>query len=302
MGGIQGCRVFKIKGVRDLIEQFSPMQDFTLGDAMRLISPGFQAYEQLYIGNRQGERLTPSDAFSYLLDRKILRVGLKFKCPSCQLPFWRALDDAQTLLICDNCGNEFNAAPQLKDRSWAYRPSGLFGRGDKQEGGVPVALTLQQLETTLATHPITWLPAMNLSPLSVQIEKCETDFVLVSQDWRGRVKLVIGECKTNKNIEASDVQNLSKVADSFPADRFDVFLVFSKTGNFSDEEIDLCRAADSSNRRRTILLSARELEPYSIYEQAAKEFAINATAVSLEDMVEATGGIFFDPRGSGQRD
>ena len=137
---------------------------------------------------------------------------------------------------------------------------------------------------------------MTLQPITAQIAKCETDFVLLCQDWKGRLKLVMGECKANSEIDADDVRNLSKVADAFPTDRFDVFLVFSKTSNFKQEEIDCCRAANSINRARTILLSDRELEPYRVYERAVKEFSINDIAVSLEDMVEATRGIYFEPR------
>jgi hypothetical protein len=312
MGGIQGCRVFKIKGVRKLIEQFGPTQKFTRSNATMLIGdvdpvtgnpntnpvtgrPKFEAYEDLYIEARDKERLKPSDAFSYLLKRQVFHVGLELKCPTCQLDSWRAVDDVRTLLTCEYCGSEFNATPQLKDRDWAYRPSGLFGRADNQEGGVPVILTLQQLEATLRIYSLVWLPAISLTPLTAPIEKCETDFVLLCQDWRGRMKLVMGECKTNREIDADDVRNLSKVADAFP-DRFDVFLVFSKTGQFTPEEIERCRVADSGGRRRTILLSERELEPYFPYERAAKQFAINDVVVSLEDMVEATRGIYFEPR------
>jgi hypothetical protein len=304
MGGPQGCRVFKIKGVRTLIEKFGPAQHFTRSDAMRLIgnvdpvtnSANFSEYEHLHIEPRDKDRLTPQDAFSFLLKQRVFRVGLQLKCPSCQLEFWRPLDDVSTAITCEYCGKEFNCTPQLKDRDWAYRPSGLFGRGDNQEGGVPVALTLQQLEIALGDRPMLWLPGLNLRPLTANIDTCESDFVLLCQDYRGRVTLIMGECKTNKQIEADDVANLSKVADAFPSDRFDVFLVFSKTGEFTPEEVQRCRAADSGVRGRTILLSARELEPYFLYERAAKQFAINQTAVSPEDMVEATRGIYFEPR------
>ena len=187
----------------------------------------------------------------------MFRVGLQLQCPTCKLEFWRALDDVQTSITCEYCGKEFNVTPQLKDRDWAYRPSGLFGRGDKQEGGVPVALTLQQLDTTLR-GPILWLPALNLEPLTAEIEKCETDFVLLHQNWRGRVTLVMGECKTNMEIDEDDVRNLSKVADAFPTDRFDVFLVFSKAGEFTRMKSALPRCRfnntpenDSSIRKGT---------------------------------------------------
>jgi len=47
---------------------------------------------------------------------------------------------------------------------------------------------------------------------------------------------------------------------------------------------------------RLILLSDRELEPYFVYEWAGKEYVIDATAISLEDLVNATHQLYFDPK------
>jgi len=41
---------------------------------------------------------------------------------------------------------------------------------------------------------------MGLEPISASIVTCETDFALLCQDRRGRVSLVIGECKTHREI------------------------------------------------------------------------------------------------------
>jgi hypothetical protein len=304
MGGVQGCRVFKIRGVRNLIEDFAPTQSFMRSDALRRIGnvdpltgkADFSAYEHLYLEPRDKEALKPDDAFVYLLKQGVLRVGLNLRCNSCQLTFWRALDDVKTSVICDYCGRDFNVLPQLKDRDWAYRPSGLFGRADHQEGGIPVVLTLQQLDATMRSSAILSLPAMRLAPITANIENCETDFVLVCQDWHGRIELIIGECKANGEISEDDVRKLSKVADAFPIERFDVFIVFSKTGRFTPEEVARCRKADRPDRKRTVLLSERELEPFFPYETAAKEFAIHESCIRMENMVEATEGIYFEPR------
>jgi hypothetical protein len=72
--------------------------------------------------------------------------------------------------------------------------------------------------------------------------------------------------------------------------------VFSKTTRFSTEEVERCRAAQGQYQRRVILLSERELEPYFMYEQAEKEFVIPSSAISLEDMAQATQNIYFDPK------
>ncbi len=71
---------------------------------------------------------------------------------------------------------------------------------------------------------------MKLNPITAPIEACKTDFVILHQDFHGRVELVIGECKMNKEITEDDVRHLAKVADAFPPDRFDVFIVFAKAG------------------------------------------------------------------------
>ena len=52
----------------------------------------------------------------------------------------------------------------------------------------------------------------------------------------------------------------------------------------------------AAGRQRMILLSDRELEPYFVYESAAKEFEIDLTAVSLQDLANTTHSLYFDPK------
>jgi hypothetical protein len=65
---------------------------------------------------------------------------------------------------------------------------------------------------------------------------------------------------------------------------------------FTTDEIARCRAAQPAGRKRLILLSDRELEPYFVYERAAKEFVIDCTAISLEDLANTTHALYFDPK------
>jgi hypothetical protein len=76
----------------------------------------------------------------------------------------------------------------------------------------------------------------------------------------------------------------------------DAFIVFAKTGQFSPEEVERCKTAQGRYMRRVILLSDRELEPYFIYERAEKEYVIDHSGISLEDMAEATRNIYFEPK------
>jgi hypothetical protein len=304
MNDLQGCRVFKLPGVRKLIEEYGPLQSFTRGAAtltIAQIDPSTKRpnLPQLFV---EGAELTSSTAFDYLLRKGALRAGLDLLCPNCNLNFWLALETLGHKVVCEYCGGIFDAATQLKDRGdWRFRRSGLFGKDNHQEGAIPVVLTLQQLETNVS--PLTasrlFATSFTLSSSGARISPCETDFVMLEFDTTGEIELAIGECKAGgekSEISEADVKNLSAVADSFPPGRVTVYIVFSKTGPFSETEIARCRAAQDPHSPRVILLSDRELEPYHIYERTAKQFDIRPIASSFRDLARATNNIFFAPK------
>ena len=165
--------------------------------------------------------------FKFLVGKGVFRVGLKLRCSICQLDFWRLLDDVKTKTICEFCGKKTDITPQLSDRDWAYRRSGIFGLDDKQTGGIPVALTLQQLDSWSGVIArFKYISATEISPESADINKCESDFILISQDHDGKISLVLSECKTRGEISDDDVNNLIKVAKAFPANKLTLISFF----------------------------------------------------------------------------
>lgn len=305
MGRLRACSVFKIGGVRSLIEKYRPDQSFTRSGAIQEIRAvntetgvvSFSVYEDLYIESRPiGTKLSADAVLAYLLKKGVFRAGLRLDCPSCGLKFWTALDDVRTEVTCQYCGHKFNITPYLKDRDWAFRRSGLFGLDDHQEGAIPVVLTLQQLHTTFHSSEILYTTAMTLQSSTQPAINCETDFVAVVQrPVDGKLDIAIGECKNKKEITDDDVNSLQAVADAFPIERFNVFIIFSKLSSFSPEELARVRRLNNEYRRRVILFTDRELEPYHLYERTAKEFKINRHAVSFEDMANITEQVFLQP-------
>lgn len=312
MDDVQGCRVFKIAGVRQLLEKYGALDSFTRTEATGMIGqrdpqtgrPNFASYEDLYIEPRDAAKLTPEDVLNYLLKQGVFRVGLNLKCTRCELVSWKHIDDVATKTTCEFCGADFDITPQLRDRDWAYRRSGVFGREDKQQGSVPVVLTLQQLDTVLQRRPCILTTGLEIKPTSATVSPCEADFVLLTQDYRSddlKLDLALGECKSGGGtITEDDVAKLSRVADAFSNERIRPYLIFAKTGSFTPEEVDRCRTGQDGLRRRVILLSDRELEPYSVYERTEKEFNIRGTAISLEDMAETTHDVYFVPKPLGE--
>lgn len=183
---------------------------------------------------------------------------------------------------------------QLKDRDWHYRRSGLFGKEDNQEGGIPVALTLQQIDSVYNTKDMIYTTAMELEPAGASINKCETDFLILTQSKIDhKVQIVICECKNHKEISGDDVLKLKMVAETLEKKGIRVFIIFSKISDFTPEELERCKAINDKYMRRLILFTARELEPYHLYEKTEKEFNIQKYAVSFEDMVNVTEDVFY---------
>lgn len=186
-GGLQDCRVFKIRGVRELIRKYGVDEHFTRTaaiEAIRDVDPatgaiGFDAFKGLYIEYREGGELRPPHVLKYLLARRVFRVGLELKCPNCELPSWVHLDDVKTTSSCPYCDQLYDVTSQLADRDWRYRRSGIFGRNDNQLGGIPVALTLQQLSSNVHERLLMYSTALKFRLLSADIEECEADFVAI---------------------------------------------------------------------------------------------------------------------------
>lgn len=305
MGGLQGCRVFKIPGVRELIHAHGAKDSFTRSGATQTIrgfDPAtnvetFAPHKNLFVQYRDAGELKPDAAFAYLLDKKMFSAGLAFTCPNCALQFWVHLDSLKTSIQCEYCDTSINVMPQLKDRDWKFRRSGLFGRDDHQGGGIPVAVVLQQLETVLHSKMFAWTTGLNLEQAGPNGWKCESDFVVITDGHRDGPQIIFSETKSRGGeITADDVANLMRLADVFEGSSLQPYIIFAKVGSFSGEEIERCKAAQIKRRFRVIMLSDRELEPYFVYERTAVEFDIQTTAINLEDLAVATQSVFFNPR------
>jgi hypothetical protein len=310
MGGVQGCRVFKITGVRKLIGKYSPDQWFTRSGAIQAIrdvdpvtnTPSFDAFKELFIAPRDHKKtLAPQDVLEYLLERGVFRVGLEFRCTNCELTFWQPLDDVKERVECQYCGTTFSIARQLRDRDWAFRRSGLFGRDDHQRGGIPVAVTIQQLDANLTFAPKLFSTSLLLEPSLDGLGPCETDVVMMTagpSHQRPHVpQLLIAECKAAGRITADDARKLGAIADILPSRRLSVFILFSKLGEFTSEEVEACALAQHKWKSRVILLSQKELEPYDLYEKHAEEPRLRTTG--LEDLAENTTSLYQQLRPQG---
>ena len=316
LGGVQGGRVFKLPGARRLLKTHGPTSSFKKSAALQLIGgkdkgnpdAKFEDYKDLYLEQRElGTALAPSHVFSYLISKRLFRIDSDLKCPRCQLQNWFPVDDLRQRVSCQMCGETYDATNQLISSDWAYRRSGVLGVERNAQGAIPVVLTLQQLDTNLGSslRRHSYSVCLDLTSTREKLPAhCEVDFAwLMPGKYPERTIIIIGECKDGGyspahggdggTINANDIANLRAVADSFPRERFEVYILLAKLCAFTPAEIEHIRSLNDDRWLRVILLTERELEPHRIYERTKKFFDIDQHACSPQDLAQATITIFL---------
>jgi hypothetical protein len=95
LGGLEDARVFKIRGVRQLIDCLTAQSAIERGEATSAIwnDGQFQDHEGLYIEYRTTPKLTSNDVFDFLLRKNFFRAGLELICDHCGLKSWLSQTD-----------------------------------------------------------------------------------------------------------------------------------------------------------------------------------------------------------------
>ncbi|HET8923756.1 MAG TPA: hypothetical protein VFN26_12275 [Candidatus Acidoferrum sp.] len=287
MGGLDNCRVFKIAGVRGLLHEFTASKSFTHDQALARIGKGFEPHKKLFIEPREERDLEPQDVFLHLVRKRILRTGVVLECPTCGLGEWCSLNDLAEEVSCPYCGAMIDTGPQLRDGLWHYRVSGLFARTRDQEGAIPVALALLQALRCLDMRGMTWLTGMDLTWAEPgKNVEAETDLVVLTRNYENIPEILLGECKTNKELEVEQIERLVTAAKRLTDSGVKTFVLFAKAGSpFSAKELELIDARQTIDLN-FILLTPTELEPYSPYENVKVDKARSVSPHTLEDWAE----------------
>ncbi|MGA8616430.1 MAG: hypothetical protein WB760_32995 [Xanthobacteraceae bacterium] len=307
LGGVDGSRVFKIPGVRRLLKTYGPRAPFTKKSALQLIGQRdpdnpqsrFDDHKQLYIESRDfGTDLTPLMVFEFLVSKGLFRIGAELTCSSCNIPSWIALDVLKHENVCELCGTQFDGTRQLVRSNFTYRRTGVLGLEKNTQGAIPVVLVMQQLHVNVAStfRDCIYAPSYDLF-LSAEPNEayCEVDLLVIQpRTYPDKAQVLLGECKDEGGrIDADDIAHLRFVSEALPKERFDPYILLAKLAPFSGDEIALARSLNGPYEHRVILLTARELEPYHLFERTNKELGLDLRGGSLEELAAITEQLYF---------
>jgi hypothetical protein len=151
-----------------------------------------------------------------LVDRGVLRIGLRLQCSVCSQANWYALGDVAEQLRCERCLRSFPfPSVQPPGQAWHYRTQGPFSVENYAQGAYTVALALRFLTTTLHAET-TWVPGLEIYGHD---GVSELDFGMWWREWGLRPsspRLIFGEGKTFGRFERRDIARARKLAAQFP--------------------------------------------------------------------------------------
>lgn len=277
---LEGGRVFKITGVRKLIESrdAKSKKGLTWSQATKIIwDNNFSKFEELYIESRESKKLTTAATFNYLIKKRIftakasrfariLRLRQEFKCPNCGLKEKILVADFERELRCSFCNIENHMPSQVlssfqskSNKNIRFVRTGLFKKDNHQEGALPVILSLLTLSRVFDSHRFPYTTSLHLKSNF----NCEIDFCVLQYKGNRGIQIGIAECKSDgQKITSQDVSNLKRVQDELIKHGLDCYIIFSKTTDeYSDDEKRLFKDLHNE-KRKFIVLSNPELEPY----------------------------------------
>jgi hypothetical protein len=269
LGDIENVRVFKIRGVRNLVDGLSSTDAIGRGGATKTIwnEGQFKQHEDLYIEQRNTPKLATSDVFDYMLRGDFFRAGLELHCEHCGLANWLSLRQIDDVWVCEYCGHRNQTSLQVRNRGdWRFRKSGLLARDNRQEGAIPVLLGLLVLKRIFDHGDFLYAMSHNIKGPTW---KCEADFIAAHSDRREGIEWIFGEAKSEGGcIDVNDIENASRLVNAVREQGMTGHAAFIKTANsFQESELNLFRQLSDAGIP-PVLFTNRELEPYQPYWEA----------------------------------
>lgn len=178
----------------------------------REVQPEGQSIEE-----RQAVRDLDS-ALQHLVNQNVFLQGVRYRCRSCGLGFWRRSSDLDSSVACEGCGS---TVPLRIESPWTYRLNSLVRNGVAQHGAVPVIWALCELRRG-SRSMFSYLPGVQLfakyddaNPIA------EVDIACISDG-----ELVVSEVKTSaREFGDAAIHRAVEVAQSLRADVL-VFAIF----------------------------------------------------------------------------
>lgn len=194
----------------DLLKQLDWLNGGVIGDERVVTDERYVKVGE--IKPKLGEHLT-----SYLLEKKVLRIGIEVQCPHCQRRSWFEINNLGETLDCPKCLLTYSSAGNIDKGQWCYKTVGPFSIPRFAEGGYCTLLGIDFLSNHLSSRSIT--PILSFTAVNPQKIKLEADFAVHWQESLfGTMSqgILFAECKSYNKFKDTDYKKMSLLAKQFP--------------------------------------------------------------------------------------
>lgn len=304
MGGLHGCRVFKIRGIREaLIElsnkgkkrqkkKSSEVKKLKYGlvysELKNIVSrktkdefggPNWDdhLYKDLVLYYLQPRPLTPEIAIDYLFEKNVFRVGLKLHCKKCGKKDWYHLTEFDVNFVCRYCFEKqhIGSLDGAGGKRWHYKPDGIFMIRNAGEGSLSVILALWRLDHLVSSNNFKFVTSKEV----IGIADAEIDFIGIYNDhFQMGTVLILGEARNYVDFSSKNVSKLMEIGARFEKKPYLCFVTLKD--KFSDQEIEQLKRVLRKGFG-LIPLTRLDLDPYDMYDRFSS--LRDQYAVTIED-------------------
>jgi hypothetical protein len=293
MGSLHGgCRVFKIRGVREILKRLGNGSELTKGNMHQIVTSedpdehGLnwrpELYRSITLRYGQGKSLDFGIIFDVLLEKRIIRPGFVFRCRTCFMEDWYHVSEFTEEYTCRYCfrSQRVNFASM---GAWQYRADGLFRIPESAQGSVAVILSLWRFEHFAHGYHGRYVTSQNLVADDTR-RRYEIDYAYVfTETFDTSYQLVLGQAKNFWDFTEDEMHTMAKLADRFSRKPYLAFSTLKD--HFSDSE--KARLRELAGRGYSVIaLTREELDPYDLFDRFDR--APHKYAVSLKELSENT--------------
>lgn len=293
MGSLHGdCRVFKIRGVREILDRLGNGSTLTKGNMYQIVMSEVpdkdgqknwrpELYSDLILRYGQRGPLDFGTIFDVLLEARIIRPGFVLECRSCSKRDWYHVSEFDEEYTCRYCFTRQRvnfASPQ----EWQYKADGLFQIPDSAQGSVAVIISMWRFSDLTHLNG-RYVTSQNLVAKD-NGHRYEIDYAfLVTGIFDTSYELVLGQAARFGDFTDDEMRRTVELADRFTRKPY---LAFSTLKDrYSDAERE--RLGDLVSRDyKVISLTREELDPYFLFDRFKD--TPRKHAASLEDLAVGT--------------
>jgi len=274
MGSLSDCRIFKICGVRKILDRLSDGSTLTKGNMRDIVMSTTpdkdgqinwrpELYEDLIIRRGQKPPLDFSQIFEELLEKRIIRPGVMFKCRFCSKRDWYHVSEFAEDYTCRFCFTRQRVSFG-SSLEWQYRADGLFQIPDSAQGSIAVIVSMWRFEHLGFLSGGRYVTSQKLVAESTG-EEYEIDYAYVMLGtFNTSYDLVMGEATRFSEFTDQEVTKMAEIADRFRRKPYIAFSTLKDT--YSDAEKS--RIQNLVDRGyKVIALTREELDPYDLHER-----------------------------------